>query len=572
MNIQISEIGGNLMKVGTKLSIAFYSIIGVMVIMAGLNFYNLEKIDEQQEYALGHRVDRMLLADEIRYNLAYQGLFLRAYFLEETPKNRENLESYAALVDENIVTFKANSSSQSIDLVTELEKYNEEFNSYLDDAIRAIEGDSTEEALALINGPLQEASINLSSIALEMLEGQKQGLTATKEDTESSISTSKLVSIIAVLVGVIISIALILYVKRKIVTPLNVLKDNAAYIAEGDLSREDIKVHTKDEIGQLAQIFNDMKSKLRGLIRNVQENSEQLSAAAEELSASVEEVSATTEDVKKQAEKSSEVAKSSSHASAESARAMEETAHGVQRIAEASQMLHSSSIDASDTATNGTNIIHHAKSQMADIHESTEMVNELVQKLAKQTEEIQMITKAITDITDQTNLLALNASIEAARAGEHGKGFAVVADEVKKLAEQSKASANSIVVLTAEIQRDTGNVTSAVSNAIQSVQQGVSIITQAGTSFTEITSAVDEMTTQIQEISATAEQLSASAEEVTASVNEIANGTEMPAASIDSIATAMEEQSTTMFEVSGVAVSLADSASDLQNEIQRFKV
>lgn len=547
-------------------------MIAIMVVMGALNFTNLDNIEEKQEYALEHRVDQILLVDEMRYNLSNQGLFLRAYFLESTDSNRQNLQTYAAKLDENIATLKAESNAQSLEIVKVLETHNTDFNNSLDEAISAIEAKDTTAALSYINGPLQEATIALSKAALEMLESQKQGLKMTKEETAAVVTTSKIVAGIAILVGIAIAIFLVFLVKRQIVNPLNELKRNATYIAEGDLSREDIKVHSKDEIGQLAQIFNDMKANLRGLICNVQENSEQLSASAEELSASVEEVSATTEDVKRQADTSSEVAKSSSQASSESARAMEETAHGVQRIAEASQMLHSSSIDASDTATHGAKIIHQAKTQMATINDSTTMVNELVQKLAKQTEEIEIITKAITDITDQTNLLALNASIEAARAGEHGKGFAVVADEVKKLAEQSKGSANSIVVLTAEIQRDTGNVASAVSQAIDSVQQGVSIITEAGASFGDITSAVDQMTTQIQEISATAEELSASAEEVTASVNEIANGAEMSATSIDTIAAAMEEQSATMHQVSGVAVSLADNAADLQSEIQRFKV
>jgi len=40
--------------------------------------------------------------------------------------------------------------------------------------------------------------------------------------------------------------------------------------------------------------------------------------------------------------------------------------------------------------------------------------------------------------------LALNATIEAARAGEAGKSFSIVASEIKKLADQSKVSANYI--------------------------------------------------------------------------------------------------------------------------------
>lgn len=56
----------------------------------------------------------------------------------------------------------------------------------------------------------------------------------------------------------------------------------------------------------------------------------------------------------------------------------------------------------------------------------------------------------ITAIAAQTNMLALNAAIEANRAGEAGRGFAVVAMEVKALAAQTRAAA---VEIGAQLQR-----------------------------------------------------------------------------------------------------------------------
>lgn len=561
------------MKVGTKLNIAFYSIIAVMAITAIITFLNLNRIEAQQKYAFEHNVSQLILVDDLRYNMATQGLFLRAYFLEKSDYNKEMLQQYAKNVDESVALLKEYSVREDmIALTKEAETYNNAFNDSLGTAISAIEANDREKALAQISGPLREANTGISTVAAEMIEIQRSALAETEKDTASKVAVSKMVLAASIIIGLLIGAFLIFFVKRTIISPLNEVMESTAYISDGDFSRPELAVRTEDEIGQLAMTFNKMKVNLTSLIRNVQGNAEQLNSVAEELSASADEIFNTTEDVSHQIDVTANIAKTSSHSSLQSARAMEETSEGVQRIAEAAQALQASSIDASETAHNGAKIIYEAKRQMETIHDSTEIVNDLVHKLAKQTEEIETITKAITDITEQTNLLALNASIEAARAGEHGKGFAVVAEEVKKLAEDSNKSANSIVHLTSEIQKDTVNVTTAVSSAIHSVAQGVTIISEAGQSFGDITNAVNVMTAQIKDISETTEQLSSNAEEVTASMSDIANGVEMTSASVDSIAEAMDKQTATMEEVSGVANSLSTSASQLLSEVQRFKI
>lgn len=561
------------MGIGKKLNLAFYSIVILLCISIGISFLSLNKIEEKTDEALNNRVEQIRVIDEIRFGLAMQGLYARALIVENSKENEENLAHYQSYLDEQITYLtKLTSSTIMKDYQKEIEGFNNDFNASVVKVVTAAQEGNIEQATLIVNNELQDANVGILTVSTKMMDYQDEQLEIISGETSDAISSSKTTSIVVLILSIIISIILIIFVRKTITSPLNVVVKEANIIASGDLSQQDIEIRSRDEIGELGKAFNTMKNNLSNLIKNVQQNTEQLSASAEELSASTEEISATSEDVTKRIHDTAEAAQSSSQSSIESARAMEETATGVQRIAEATQTLHSSSIDASDTASHGGEIISHAKKQMEVINSSTNTVNELVLKLAKQTEEIGNITKVITDITEQTNLLALNAAIEAARAGEHGKGFAVVADEVRKLAEESKNSANSIVALTMEIKSDTENVEKAVSSSLVSVKDGVNIIGEAGESFTAIVRAVEQMTTQIEEISATSEQISASAEEVTASVNEISNGSTSAAASIEMIAAAMEEQSATMEQVNGVAISLSESAQELQTEIQQFRV
>ena len=532
-----------------------------MCISVVITFLKFNTIEDRMDEALEVRVEQIKAVDQIRVDLAMQGLYARALILNNDDANRENLIKYASAVDENILMLKDLIVTDTMtEYLGELHNENVQFNTEMKKVLDALDANNEAQAEAIVESSLETANGNLVAIADNILAYQNEQLAIVKEDVNGSISNSKIISIIVLIISIVIGVFLAFYVKRTISAPLKKVSDAVNVVADGDLTQEDLAVSSKDEIGQVSAGFNTIT------------NSEQLSSSAEQLSASTEEMTATGEDVTRQVTMTAEAAQSSAQSANESAIAMEETAQGVQRIAEASQTLHSSSLDASKTATNGANIIQTAKSQMQMINESTGLVNELVNKLAKQTEEIGNITKVITDITDQTNLLALNASIEAARAGEHGKGFAVVADEVRKLAEESKNSADSIVALTNEIKADTENVERAVVSSLTNVKDGVEIITEAGDSFGAIVEAVGVMTTQIQEVSATAEQISASAEEVSASVQEISSGAAFSASSTETIAAAMQEQSATMQEVSSVAYALSSNAQELQEEISRFKV
>ena len=561
------------MNVGAKLNIAFYSMIAIFALTVVVNFFSINNIESKTDEALETRVELIRAVDNIRFGIAMQGLYARALVLDGTEESMENFEVFKTYLQDAIAHLESLSNSDSLtESIEEMKKYNTTFNNSSLDMVDTYKRGDTRLANGFINTKLRDSNNGILEVANQIEEEQDAKLQEISKATDEAITLTKRIALMALIFNVLIVVGFIVYIRKTITMPLNWVVREAKIIASGDLSRDDINMKTKDEIGQLGKAFNDMKNNLASLIKNIHVSAEQLSSSAQELSASTEEISASTEVVTTRVEVNSENSRITAQASLESARAMEETAQGVHRIAEATQVLYSSSVDASDTAGNGGKIIVQAKNQMEMIHSSTNSVNALVQKLAQQTEEINNISKVITDITDQTNLLSLNAAIEAARAGEHGKGFAVVADEVRKLAEQSKNSATSIVNLTMEIKEDTENVERAVSESLLSVRDGVQIITKAGESFTTIAQAVMQMTTQIQEISTTSEQLSASAEQVSASVNEIAIGANEASGNLEMIASAIEEQSATMQQVNAVAATLSGSAQDLQQEIQKFKV
>ena len=561
------------MSVGKKLNMAFISILIVMFISISIAVVNIVAINSKVEEAFHSRVVQVQLIDEIMIDMYQQGLYARAIIIDDTQSNRDLLAASAKGVDDSIAELKNFLVSAKMkEQWAEMEQYNQSFNEQIEQFRAAVNDNDLKEAKRIIVEEIADSNGHLVQIADEMRTYQNQKMEDIADETTSLIDLTKWISIVALIVSVAITLFFIVYIRRHVVNPLTTMTNMVNIVAEGDLTQHDIPVHSKDEIGQLAVSVNTMKNNLHHLVQNLQVNAEQLSAAAEELSASTEEVSAASQEVTTQIEMTADQAVASASASNESAYAMDETAQGVQRIAESAQTLNEAANDTSMQATQGVTTVNEASTQMTSINSSTDLVSELVAKLATQTAEIASITNIITDITDQTNLLALNASIEAARAGEHGKGFAVVAAEVGKLAEQSKKSANSIKQLTDEIQLDTANVEKAVAESLVSVQQGVTIIQHARQSFDTISASVSTMTAQIEDVSATSEQLSAGAEQVSASIQDISNGSSQASESIRIIVDSMEEQKATMEQISVVATELSINAQQLNEEVRAFKV
>lgn len=561
------------MSISKKINTIFIILSCVILLFVGTNFVNISNIRNEMDEALNNRVVQMNLLHDLRFHVMGQGVYSRATILETNAQNMETFISHRDELDAIIATLGDMSKTETMTKLYEaLNETNTMFNERADEFQQLINEQKLADAETFVTGRLSESNVQLLTLAQEALTYQDEQLTRINERAQAAIQRSIWISTALFFVAAIISISAMIYVRRTITTPLRYVVSRTEQIAAGDLTGETIQTTSNDEIGQLSHAFNNMKQHLSDLITHIQQSTEQVNASAQQLSASTEEMSASAEESTQKVHATANNAKSASIAAIESATAVEETATGVHRIAEATQQLHTTSANTATVIDTGRTSVVQAKQQMTMINDSTVTLNALVTKLTKQSEEIGQMTKVITDITDQTNLLALNASIEAARAGEFGKGFAVVAEEVRKLAEESKRSADSITALTLDIQHDTANVEKALAQSIDYVKDGVHIIDIAEHSFMTITDSIADMSEQIRDISATSEQLSASAEQVAASVNAIASAAEQSAGHTTALAASIEEQATATTQVNDVAYQLSENAQTLQEELHRFRV
>jgi methyl-accepting chemotaxis protein len=299
-----------------------------------------------------------------------------------------------------------------------------------------------------------------------------------------------------------------LSIRRLVVKPLIATTTLAREIAKNNLSVEDIKVISHDEVGEAVIALNSMKNNLHGMVENIAATAEHIASAGHQLASSSAQQSAA--------------AATQTDRTVQVATAMHEMSATVNQVSDSARLAAEAAEKATDTAHAGEHVVAESVGNMRIIASSVTATAAKIRELGKSSNQIGEIVKVIQDIADQTNLLALNAAIEAARAGDQGRGFAVVADEVRKLAERTTTATKEIAARIQTIQAETKTVVQAMESGTAQVEEGVKKTEKTGESLQEIIRMNDRVRDMINQIATTTAEQSATSTEVSQNVSEIA--------------------------------------------------
>lgn len=301
---------------------------------------------------------------------------------------------------------------------------------------------------------------------------------------------------------------------------------------------------TEDEVGTIADAYNNTIQSLRKIVAQVQTAAVQVAGTSQQSETAIVNLS-------QQAQLQLQEV---SHALTQIQAMVDST----QVVAANAQQVQQAVQQANQTVKQGDTAMNRTVDGILEIRETVAETSKKIKRLSESSQRISKVVSLISNFTTQTQLLALNASIEATRAGEYGRGFSVVADEVRSLSRQSADATKEIEQLVQEIQIETNSVSTAMEAGIQQVIGGTNLVKETRQQLTAIVAATAQISKLIQDITQATQIQTQQAQSVTQVMADVA--------------TIAKQTSVSSSEISASFQELLTTAEQLQTSAGRFKV
>ncbi len=441
--------------------------------------------------------------------------------------------------------------------------------------IKSILDENKTHSLYVDSKQLSEQAFNsFAPISLEGINEVWSFQTVTPNSTILKTFTEiLLITIIASIIIIILMAGVSAWFIGKQLKPLDHLRHSIKAASEGDLTKQiDQKLYRKDEIGLVADAFNEMLAATSDAMNTVKVSSHSIKETAQMIHQTFEEVSAASEEV---AAAVDEIAQGSAQQSSDTECTNEQMvvlAEQINGLAGITEKINGLSTETRKATINGIEQVAVLSEHNLSTNEMNRLVQEQIQTLSHKIAAIDTVIDSIHGITAQTNLLALNASIEAARAGEHGKGFAVVAEEVRKLAEQSRKETDIIQKTVQEIMEESQQTVSVITKNMELIEGKNQAVSDTEVAFKQNAELAEQLSNSIQDINVKLQAMLTYKDQAIESIQSVSAISEETAASAEEVSASAAQQQKEMERVALSTEEMNSISSELEKIVNRFKV
>jgi methyl-accepting chemotaxis protein len=320
----------------------------------------------------------------------------------------------------------------------------------------------------LVGDSLVAAAADSSKALQGRLQSAQEAAAAMQANTTSAVQGAAAdlrwrigLGLAVVGLGVLLVLAVVL--GRRVVSKLHLLiralNDLAA--GEGDLTKR-VQLDSHDEIGDMAAAVNRFVDKLQPIVREAGDVAQRTGAEIGALTQRNAGANAAAELQRDEV--------------AASLQALSKMADEAQAESQAMQAALAQVVEIRQATDENTRASEQVGGLIEALVGQVQTGSQVIERLAQQSQQIEVVLTVIHGIAEQTNLLALNAAIEAARAGESGRGFAVVADEVRALASKTQQSTGDIQSHIGALQAGAKEAVAAIGQAGRQADEGLRVL------------------------------------------------------------------------------------------------
>ena len=383
--------------------------------------------------------------------------------------------------------------------------------------------------------------------------------------------------VLAVICTVVLVIALAMFIQRRLIVPIGDVTGILTRFSDLDLDHEKgkhaaIYLDRADEIGAMIRSLGRMANSLREIIGKINGVSQSVAATSEELTATAQNTAHSAETVRKGIHDIAESARVQAKDTQDAVNHTDEILHLLDDNRKVMTEMNEATENIQKRQTEGAEILADLMKKSAETANATNEVSRVVEETNQRAERIEEASAMIQSISEQTNLLALNAAIEAARAGEAGRGFAVVAEEIRKLAEQSRGFTDEINGIIGELKTKSQQAVDTMEVSKKLVEESNVNLERTQRRFDMIAEAVEGANSVVTKLNESSEKLTEKNKAIAAVSNKLMDMAKENDATTNESEAAVDTQTQALADIAEASESLAQIATDLQNEVERFRL